>query len=62
MLVPRQTIELSRDYIAIPNASIGSEGERDILVRELSREMTASVLRRIGVVGRNVEAGQVTPN
>lgn len=58
MLVPRQNIELARDYISVPNASIGTEGERDILVREMRREMAASVLRRIdaastqgGVVG-----------
>ncbi|MDQ3268869.1 MAG: LPS assembly lipoprotein LptE [Pseudomonadota bacterium] len=67
-LVPQQTIELSRDYIAIPNASIGSEGERSILVRELSREMAASVLRRLGVVARGGDAaglsgsGQPAPN
>lgn len=51
-LVPRQTIELSRDYISIPANPIGTEGERDILVRELRREMTASVLRRIDAVTR----------
>lgn len=47
VLVPEQNIELSRDYISVPNNSIGTEGERDILVRELEREMAASVLRRI---------------
>lgn len=51
-LVPQQTIELSRDYIAIPTQSVGTEGEREILVRELRREMTASVLRRIDAVTR----------
>lgn len=51
-LVPRQTIELTRDYISIPANPIGTEGERDILVRELRREMTASVLRRIDAVTR----------
>ena len=47
VLVPRQNIELSRDYISVPTNSIGTEGERDILVRELRREMAASILRRI---------------
>jgi LPS-assembly lipoprotein len=47
VLVPEQNIELSRDYISVPNNSIGTEGERDILVREMQREMTASILRRI---------------
>lgn len=50
MLVPRQTIELSRDYIRVPTQAQGAEGERDILVRELQREMAASVLRRIDAV------------
>jgi len=49
-LVPRQTIELSRDYISNPVNAIGTEGEREILMRELRREMTASVLRRIDAV------------
>lgn len=47
VLVPEQNIELSRDYISVPNNSIGTEGERDILVRELQREMAAAILRRI---------------
>lgn len=47
VLVPMQNIELSRDYISVPEASIGTEGERDILERELRREMAAAVLRRI---------------
>ena len=57
-LVPQQTIELSRDYIAIPTQSEGTEGEREILVRELRREMTASVLRRIDAVTRRGAGGQ----
>lgn len=59
-LVPQQTVELSRDYIAIPNASIGTEGERDILARELRREMAAAVLRRIDAVTRRIDAGQAS--
>jgi len=59
LLVPQQTIELSRDYISIPTNSIGTEGEREILVRELRREMTASVLRRIDAVTRR--AGGTEP-
>ena len=51
-LVPQQTIELSRDYISVPTRSEGTEGERDILVRELQREMAASVLRRIDTVAK----------
>ncbi|GAA4866810.1 hypothetical protein GCM10023332_18800 [Luteimonas vadosa] len=50
VLVPQQAIELSRDYISVPTASSGTEGEREILSRELQKEMTASILRRIGTV------------
>ena len=50
--VPRQTIELARDYISNPTNSTGTESEREILQRELRREMSASVLRRLGAVAR----------
>ena len=46
-LVPRQTIELARDYVSNPVNSIGTEGEREVLANELRREMAASILRRI---------------
>ncbi len=57
VLVPQQVIELSRDYISVPTRSDGTEGEREILARELRREMTASILRRIGTV---MQARQTT--
>lgn len=46
-LVPRQTIELARDYVSNPVNAIGTEGERETLANELRREMAASILRRI---------------
>lgn len=49
-LVPRQSIELSRDYVSSPTNAIGTEGEREILMREMRREMSSAVLRRIGAV------------
>ncbi len=52
VLVPQQAIELSRDYISVPSDAFGTEGERDILVREMRREMAAAVLRRVGAVSR----------
>lgn len=64
VLVPQQAIELSRDYIAAPTNAIGTEGEREVLVRELRREMAAAVLRRIDAVARRQEGGaaaSVTP-
>jgi LPS-assembly lipoprotein len=53
--VPRQAVELSRDYISNPVNAIGTEGEREILVRELRREMAASIIRRLGAVARSGE-------
>ena len=51
-LVPQQAIELSRDYVSVPTSSAGTEGEREILARELRREMVSSILRRIDAVSR----------
>jgi len=51
-LVPQQAIELSRDYISVPTNASGAEGEREILTRELRREMVASILRRIDAASR----------
>ncbi|HEY0505980.1 MAG TPA: LPS assembly lipoprotein LptE [Lysobacter sp.] len=56
--VPRQTIELARDYVSNPVQSIGTEGEREILQGELRREMTAAVLRRLDAVARRTFAEQ----
>ena len=56
VIVPRQTIELSRDYVANPVNAIGTEGEREILQRELRREMGSAVLRRIDAVTRDLGA------
>ena len=57
VLVPRQTIEQSRDYVSNPVNAIGTEGEREILQRELRREMASAVLRRIDAVTRDLGAG-----
>ncbi len=50
--VPRQAVELTRDYISNPVNSIGTESERELLVKELRREMAASILRRLDAVAR----------
>lgn len=52
VLVPRQVIELSREYVAPPTNAIGTDSERGILAREMQREMTASILRRIDAAVR----------
>lgn len=51
-LVPEQVIELSREYVSLPENSTGSESEREMLARELQREMASAVLRRIDAVNR----------
>lgn len=55
-LVPRQAIELSRDYVSAPTNSAGTESERDVLLKELRREMVSSILRRIDAVSRLQQA------
>jgi len=52
-VVPQQAIELARDYVSPPADSIGADSERELLSRELEREMTASIIRRIDAVFRN---------
>jgi len=47
-VVPRQVVELSRDYVAPPRDSTGQASERELLGDELRREMTSAILRRIG--------------
>lgn len=46
-VVPQQSIELNRDYLSVPGGSIGTDSERELLVKELRREMNAAILRRI---------------
>ena len=51
-VVPQQMIELSRDYVAPAADAIGKASERELLSRELRREMNAAILRRIGAASR----------
>jgi LPS-assembly lipoprotein len=51
ILVPQQVVELSRDYVSPPINVTGTTTEREVLATELSREMAASILRRVdGVI------------
>ncbi|MEO5628287.1 MAG: LPS assembly lipoprotein LptE [Thermomonas sp.] len=47
VVVPQQAVELSRDYLAPAVDSIGKASERELLVRELRRDMAAAILRRV---------------
>lgn len=51
-LVPQQAIELSRDYISSPSELVGTDSERELLAREMRREMVASIVRRIDGASR----------
>jgi LPS-assembly lipoprotein len=53
VFVPQQAVELSRDYVSPTAELVGTEGEREILARELRREMAAAILRRIEAASRN---------
>lgn len=48
VVVPQQAVELSRDYVAPANDSIGKASERELLAKELRRDMSQAILRRIG--------------
>ncbi len=47
VVVPQQAVELSRDYLAPAVDSIGRASERELLVRELRRDMATAILRRV---------------
>lgn len=53
-LVPQQAVEMSREYISSPTESTGTDTERELLTREMQREMTSSILRRIDAASRGV--------
>jgi LPS-assembly lipoprotein len=47
VLVPQQAVELARDYVAPASDAIGNTSERDLLLNEMRRDMTAAILRRV---------------
>lgn len=51
-VVPQQAVELSRDYISVPTNSTGTDSEQELLTREMRKDMTASILRRIDAASR----------
>lgn len=51
-LVPPQAVELARDYISNPVASTGTDAERELLTKEMRKDMTAAILRRIDAASR----------
>ncbi len=51
-IVPQQAVELARDYISVPTDQTGTDTEAELLGREMQREMTAAILRRIDAATR----------
>lgn len=51
-VVPQQVIELQREYVAQATNSVGQDSEQEILARELRRDMSAAILRRIDAASR----------
>ena len=54
VVVPQQAVELARDYLAPPVDSIGKASERELLVRELRRDMANAILRRVDAASKPV--------
>jgi len=46
-LVPKQTIELTREFTFDASQALGVAAEVDLLTRELQRDMTQTILRRL---------------
>jgi LPS-assembly lipoprotein len=47
LLVPQQAVELARDYVAPASDAIGNTSERELMSKEMRREMSAAILRRV---------------
>jgi LPS-assembly lipoprotein len=47
VLVPRQVVELARNYVTVPTQGIGTDSEQEILAKEMRRDMVAAIMRRI---------------
>ena len=56
IVVPQQAVELGRDYLAPAVDSIGKASERELLVRELRRDMAAAILRRVDAASKPAAA------
>ena len=51
-VVPQQAVELARDYVQSPTNLTGADSERELLSREMQRDMVASIVRRIDGASR----------
>jgi LPS-assembly lipoprotein len=51
-LLPKQTIELSRDFTFDASQALGVAAEIDLLTQELQRDMTQTILRRLEAMAK----------
>jgi LPS-assembly lipoprotein len=52
VILPRQTIELSRDYTFDETQALGVAAQEDELRKQLQRDMVQAILRRLEALGR----------
>jgi LPS-assembly lipoprotein len=52
VVLPRQLVELDRDYTFDTQQALGTPGEEEIVRAELERDMVATILRRIDAAVR----------
>lgn len=51
-VLPRQTIELTRDYTFDETQAVGVAAQEDELKKQLQRDMVQAILRRLAALGR----------
>ena len=54
-LLPKQTIELARDFTFDASQALGVSAEIDLLTKELQRDMTQTILRRLEAMANATE-------
>ena len=52
-LLPKQTIELTRDFTFDASQALGVAAEVDLLTQELQRDMTQTILRRLEAIANS---------
>lgn len=52
VVLPRQTVELDRDYTFDTAQALGTPGEEELVRAELEREMVQTILRRVDAATR----------
>lgn len=53
VVLPRQSVELERDYTFDTQQAFGTPGEEELVKAELERDMVQTILRRVGAATRS---------